>query len=207
MITFLNDKDDSNLRGSFFDSIVQVAEFVGLERSVGLVSLLQQGLTDPDEYLVAKAIRATANMCDFGLIQKAGLSEFIGESAPYLNHPNLWIRHEMCALLAAATRLYSAIDVQCKVMPAIGPHMRAPVLQLNRADIVMNHLQPCISRHIFDSVTRFADIQMLMSTLEERCRRRKLEAQGARNTQPEQMSVSLRNVSVVCTRYELYDDN
>lgn len=42
MITFLNDKEDTNLRGSFFDCIVGVAAFVGWHCSDILVPLLQQ---------------------------------------------------------------------------------------------------------------------------------------------------------------------
>lgn len=194
MITFLNDKGDSRLRGAFFDSIVTVAAYIGWQASGCLVPLLVQGLTDPDEYLVAKAIRATALLCDRRLISKAGMTEFIGECAAYLVHPNLWVRYEMCGLLQAASRLYSPIDVQCKVMPAIAPHMRAPVLQLDRPEIVMNNVQPPLARAVFDAVVRFADIQLLMQILEERVTRRRLVAQGQR-VAPEQITTSMRNVS------------
>lgn len=43
VITFLNDKDDKNLRGSFFDCIVGIATFVGWHCSTILIPLLQQG--------------------------------------------------------------------------------------------------------------------------------------------------------------------
>lgn len=42
MITFLNDKEDTNLRGSFFDCIVGVAAYVGWQCSDILTPLLQQ---------------------------------------------------------------------------------------------------------------------------------------------------------------------
>lgn len=42
MITFLNDKDDSQLRISFYENIVGVASFVGHECSPILLPLLQQ---------------------------------------------------------------------------------------------------------------------------------------------------------------------
>lgn len=42
MITFLNDKEDTALRGSFFDCIVGVAAYVGWHCSHILVPLLQQ---------------------------------------------------------------------------------------------------------------------------------------------------------------------
>lgn len=42
MITFLNDKDDAQLRISFYDNIVGVAAFIGKECSPILLPLLQQ---------------------------------------------------------------------------------------------------------------------------------------------------------------------
>lgn len=42
MITFLNDKEDIALRGSFFDCIIGVAAYVGWHCSHILVPLLQQ---------------------------------------------------------------------------------------------------------------------------------------------------------------------
>lgn len=56
MITFLNDKEDKNLRGSFFDCIVGVAAFVGWQCSDILIPLLQQGLTDLEEFVITKSI-------------------------------------------------------------------------------------------------------------------------------------------------------
>ena len=42
MITFLNDKQDWHLRGTFFDSIVGVASYVGWQSLAMLKPLLQQ---------------------------------------------------------------------------------------------------------------------------------------------------------------------
>lgn len=42
MITFLNDKQDWQLRGAFFDSIVGVAAYVGWQSLVMLRPLLEQ---------------------------------------------------------------------------------------------------------------------------------------------------------------------
>lgn len=214
MITFLNDKEDTNLRGSFFDCIVGVAAYVGWHCSEILVPLLQQvrvqavatnppdyitslfrqGLTDLDEFVVVKSIAATAALCEMGLIRKTALTAFIAECATYLNHPNLWIRHETCGLLAATTKTLSAIDVQCKVLPAISMHLQSPVLQLERPEILMNNLNAPIPRAIFDSVIRFADILQLMRVLEERQADREAMVKGAL-PQGRQMTMTLVNVS------------
>lgn len=43
VITFLNDKEDKNLRGTFYDCIVGIATYVGWHCSLILIPLLQQG--------------------------------------------------------------------------------------------------------------------------------------------------------------------
>lgn len=154
MITFLNDKEDKNLRGSFFDCIVGVASYVGWQCSSILVPLLQQGLTDTEEFVIAKAIRATTALTELGLIQKPGLIEFIAECACYLNHPNLWIRHEICGLISTAAKTLSAVDVQCKIMPAITNHLKTQLMQVEKTEILMDCLLPPIPRNIFDSIVR-----------------------------------------------------
>lgn len=48
MITFLNDKEDKQLRGSFFDCIVGVAAYIGWHSSGILTPLLLQVIFDFD---------------------------------------------------------------------------------------------------------------------------------------------------------------
>lgn len=204
MITFLNDKEDKNLRGSFFDCIVGVAAYVGWQCSDILIPLLQQGLSDTDEFVVAKAISATTALTELGLVQKTGLTEFISESACYLNHPNLWIRHETCGLISTAARTFGPIDVQCKIMPAISAHLRRPMIQVEKPEILLDCLNPPIARTIFDSVVRFEDIQQLIRVLEDRERAR----QSAVGDMPPfvEMNVSLRKVSflLTCSLFAIY---
>lgn len=202
MITFLNDKEDKNLRGSFFDCIVGVAAFVGWQCSDILIPLLQQGLSDTDEFVVAKAIRATTALTELGLVQKTGLTEFIADSACYLNHPNLWIRHETCGLISTAARSFGPIDVQCKIMPAISGHLKCPMIQVEKPEILLDCLNPPIPRMIFDDVIRFGDVQQLFRVLDERQRAR----QSAMGDMPQlvEMNDSLRKVILVCFFRSLY---
>lgn len=57
MITFLNDKDDKQLRGSFFDCIVGVAAYIGVHSSPILSPLLQQVIFIRVDYLPVFAVR------------------------------------------------------------------------------------------------------------------------------------------------------
>uniref|UniRef100_A0A8D8G8I8 non-specific serine/threonine protein kinase n=1 Tax=Culex pipiens TaxID=7175 RepID=A0A8D8G8I8_CULPI len=168
MITFLNDKEDKSLRGSFFDCIVGVAAFVGWHCSPMLIPLLQQGLTDPEEFVIAKAIRATTLLIELGLIQKPGIIEFIAECACYLNHPNLWVRHEICGLISTSARILSALDVQCKIMPSIVNHLRSPLIQVEKPELLMDSLLAPIPRNIYDAVVKCHDINQLIEVIRER---------------------------------------
>ncbi|XP_058127608.1 phosphoinositide 3-kinase regulatory subunit 4 [Anopheles ziemanni] len=180
MITFLNDKDDRNLRGAFFDSIVGVSSYIGWHCAPMLLPLLQQGLTDPEEFVIAKAIHATTLLIELGLIQKQATIEFIGEAACYLSHPNLWIRHEIVELIATAARILTSIDVQCKVRPWIAYHLRQPLIEITCPELLHDSLLPPVPRSIYETVLRFGpDIAPLFEVLRER-----KEARLQRRDQP-----------------------
>jgi phosphoinositide-3-kinase regulatory subunit 4 len=53
---------------------------------------LKQGLSDPEEFVVARCIGAMASLTEIDLLQKAALYELLKDTTPYLLHPNLWIR-------------------------------------------------------------------------------------------------------------------
>ncbi|RVE51799.1 hypothetical protein evm_003602 [Chilo suppressalis] len=92
MVTFLNDKEEVALRGCFFERVVGVAAYVGHHAAPILQPLLQQGLTDQSEWIIAKALRATSSLAELGLLPKQALCDLVAESAVYLAHPNLWVK-------------------------------------------------------------------------------------------------------------------
>ncbi|XP_034112956.1 phosphoinositide 3-kinase regulatory subunit 4 [Drosophila albomicans] len=192
IMTFLND-EDKNLRGAFYDNIAGVAGYVGWQASDILVPLLQQGFSDREEFVIAKAIRAVTILIELGHIRKPTVTEIVKETACYLCHPNLWIRHEICGMIATTARNLSAIDVQCKIMPAIGMYLKAPLIQVEKPHILLDCLQPPIPRQIFDSVLRFSDIHPFYGALDERVRQRMAARDGAQ-PQYEDMGQTLRNL-------------
>lgn len=178
MITFLNDKEDKNLRGSFFDCIVGVANYVGWHCSPILAPLLEQGLTDPEEFVIAKAIRATTLLTEQDLIQKSGLTDYIKACACYLNHPNLWIRHEVCGLISTAATKLTPLDVQCKIMPAIVNHLKVQLIQVEKTELLLDSLQKPLPRNIYDAVLRFPEIEQFFNVLKERKLIKERESDG-----------------------------
>lgn len=168
IITFLNDKEDKNLRGTFFDCIVGIATFIGWHCSPILIPLLQQGFSDTEEFVIAKAIRATTSVIELGLIQKQNLVELINDCACFLNHPNIWIRHEVCGLISTTAKILSPLDVQCKIMPAIQPHLGCPLIQVENIELLLNCLHPPIPRNVYDIVLKFGELKPFLDTLKDR---------------------------------------
>ncbi|XP_036323773.1 phosphoinositide 3-kinase regulatory subunit 4 [Rhagoletis pomonella] len=203
IMTFLND-EDKNLRGSFYDNIAGVAGYVGWQASDILVPLLQQGFTDREEFVISKAIRAITTLIELGHIKKPTITEVIKETACYLCHPNLWIRHEICGMISTAARTLSAIDVHVKIMPAISKFLKMPLIQVERPDLLLDCLQPPIPQQIYDSILRFNDIQMFVKELEARAKARNNPRQ-ANLHQLDESSQALRNLFCRLTSEGLND--
>ncbi|XP_012255655.2 phosphoinositide 3-kinase regulatory subunit 4 isoform X2 [Athalia rosae] len=193
IITFLNDKDDKQLRGSFFDCIVGVAAYVGWHSSPILMPLLQQGLTDPEEFVTTKAINAMATLTELGLLHKSALYQLLSESVVFLVHPNLWIRHAIVGFISAAARTLNLVDVQCKVQTIIQPYLRHPLIQIEKEVLLLEALVAPIPRVVYDSVIKYNDIDELFRVFEQRQMAR-VKAISGIVPQYNEMSTTLKNL-------------
>lgn len=165
MITFLNDKNDWHLRGAFFDSIVGVAAYVGWQSSSILKPLLQQGLSDTEEFVIYKALNALTCMCELGLLQKPHIYEFVSDIAPFLCHPNLWIRYGAVGFITVVAKHLNVADVYCKLMPHLHPFLSQPIIQIDNELVLLSVLKSPVSRSIFDYTLRSKDISSLFRHL------------------------------------------
>ncbi|XP_061885756.1 phosphoinositide 3-kinase regulatory subunit 4 [Entelurus aequoreus] len=165
MITFLNDKNDWHLRGAFFDSIVGVAAYVGWQSSSILKPLLQQGLSDTEEFVIHKALNALTCMCQLGLLQKPHIYEFVADIAPFLCHPNLWIRYGAVGFVTVVAEHLNVADVYCKLMPHLNPFITQPIIQIDKELVLLSVLKEPLSRSIFDYALRSKDISSLFRHL------------------------------------------
>ncbi|CAL8249501.1 unnamed protein product [Boreogadus saida] len=172
MITFLNDKNDWHLRGGFFDSIVGVAAYVGWQSSSILKPLLQQGLADAEEFVIYKALNALTCMCQLGLLQKPHIYEFVSDIAPFLCHPNLWIRYGAVGFITVVAQRLSVADVYCKLMPHLSPFITQPIIQMDKELVLLSVLKEPVSRSIFDYALRSKDIASLFRHLLLRLKKR-----------------------------------
>uniref|UniRef100_A0A8C8DWE3 non-specific serine/threonine protein kinase n=1 Tax=Oryzias sinensis TaxID=183150 RepID=A0A8C8DWE3_9TELE len=165
MITFLNDKNDWHLRGAFFDSIVGVAAYVGWQSSSILKPLLQQGLSDTEEFVIYKALNALTAMCQLGLLQKPHIYEFVSDIAPFLCHPNLWIRYGAVGFVTVVAQHLNVADIYCKLMPHLNPFLTQPIIQIDKELVLLSVLKEPVSRSIFDYALRSRDIGSLFRHL------------------------------------------
>lgn len=186
MITFLNDKEDKNLRGSFFDCIVDVAKYIGWHCTPILIPLLEQGLTDPEEHVITKAIKATTNLAELDLIHKSALTDYVKESSCYLNHPNIWIRHEMCGLISVASKKLSPLDVQCKIMPILANYLKTSLIQIEKPEYLLNNLHTPLNRNIFDTIVKCSDV----NTFYEMFLKKDINIEGAASKNPSLLMVN-----------------
>ncbi|KAG5320720.1 PI3R4 kinase, partial [Pseudoatta argentina] len=194
VITFLNDKEDKELRGSFFECIVGVAAYVGWHSSPILMPLLQQGLSDPEEFVTTKAINAMATLTELGLLHKSALYQLLSETMVFLVHPNLWIRHATVGFISAAARTLNVVDVQCKVQTMLQPYLKHSLIQIEKEILLLEALVPPISRIVYDSVVKYNDVEELFQVLEQRQAARAKAITDVVSPQYNDMSTSLKNL-------------
>lgn len=168
MITFLNDKEDTQLRKAFFDCIVGVASYIGWHCSTILTPLLLQGLTDSSEFVTRKAIIAMAALTEYNLITTPALCELVSECSHFLVHPNLWIREVVCGFIAKAAERLSILDVQCKVMPYLEGYMKYKLIQIEKSELLLESLVSPIPRSVYDNVINYSDMNQFLEALSER---------------------------------------
>lgn len=170
MITFLNDKDDAQLRIAFYQNIVGVAAFVGWQCSPILLPLLQQGLSDPEESVVATCIHTMSCLTGQQLLQKVALYELLKETTPYLLHPNLWIRQATARFVASAATTLDAVDVLVKLGTIVAPYLKHTVVQLDQPALLLAHVDSPVPRLVFEDVikTQADTLSDILDLLEER---------------------------------------
>ncbi|ELT97398.1 hypothetical protein CAPTEDRAFT_159025 [Capitella teleta] len=185
MITFLNDKNDWHLRGVFFDGIVGVAAYVGWQSSEILKPLLQQGLSDAEEYVIHKTLNALKSLTELGLLQKPILHELLQDIMPLFVHPNNWVRQGAVGFVAAVARVLNVADVHCKLFPLLQPFLRRPIIKVESEVVLLNALTDPLPRPIYDYVLRSTLMEPLFETLLDRQLMRSLCRSGHQPTYAE----------------------
>ncbi|KAF1993216.1 ARM repeat-containing protein [Amniculicola lignicola CBS 123094] len=122
--TYLNDRDWM-LKCAFFDAIVGVAVFVGGASLEGyILPLMVQALTDPEEFVVERVIRAFSAIAELGLFQRSKTWELVDIVARLTMHPNIWIREAAAQFISAASKYLSVADTHSILVNLIKPYLK-----------------------------------------------------------------------------------
>ncbi len=147
-----------------------VAAFVGWQCSAILLPLLQQGLSDPEEFVIARCINTMASLTSLQLLQKVALYELLKETTAYLVHPNLWIRQATASFVSATAQILDGVDVVVKLGAILKPFMKHPVVQMDQAVLILANVESPIPRIILDGVVKTQPeiLSEFLNILEER---------------------------------------
>eukprot|EP01105_Mastigella_eilhardi_P019529 TRINITY_DN459_c0_g1_i1.p1 TRINITY_DN459_c0_g1~~TRINITY_DN459_c0_g1_i1.p1 ORF type:complete len:719 (-),score=185.59 TRINITY_DN459_c0_g1_i1:99-2255(-) len=158
IISFLNDKD-WRVRCAFFVHIVGVSVFVGRNSLESFIlPCIQQAFSDQEEFVVDKAIGSVACLCELNMFGRRTLFDLCEKLAPFLLHPNVWIRYGVIAVIDRMARHLTVADVQCFVLPCIRPFLAHELLTFTEVNLLQCALTP---------VTRQALSKALQLNLDE----------------------------------------
>ncbi|KAF8653642.1 hypothetical protein AX16_003794 [Volvariella volvacea WC 439] len=155
MITYLNDRDWM-LRYAFFESIVDVAACAGRDLEDYIVPLMSQALSDVEEHVVAKVLRALTSLCELGLFQKMRIWELMGSTLGFLYHPNIWIRQGAAAFIVAAAKQLPTADVWCILYPSLRHYLRSDIAEIDEASLLTAMKTP-LPRQLLDTALQRGD--------------------------------------------------
>jgi phosphoinositide-3-kinase regulatory subunit 4 len=153
--TYLNDPDWI-LKCAFFEAIVGVAVFVGGASLEGyILPLMVQALTDPEEFVVEKVIRALAAMAELGLFQRSKSWELVDIVARLTMHPNLWIREAAAQFISTASKYLSVADRHSILVNLIKPYLKVVPSDYSESRI-LESLKPPLTRLLIEMASNWA---------------------------------------------------
>jgi phosphoinositide-3-kinase regulatory subunit 4 len=146
--TYLNDPDWM-LKCAFFEAIVGVAVFVGGASLEGyILPLMVQALTDPEEFVVEKVMRALSSMAELGLFQRSKTWELVDIVARLTMHPNQWVREASAQFISAASRYLSVADTHGILVNLIRPYLKVVPSDFSELRILESLKTPLSRLHV-----------------------------------------------------------
>jgi phosphoinositide-3-kinase regulatory subunit 4 len=153
--TYLNDPDWM-LKCAFFDAIVGVSVFVGGASLEGyILPLMVQALTDPEEFVVEKVIRAFSSIAELGLFQRSKTWELVDIVARLTMHPNVWIREAAAQFVSAASKYLSIADTHSILVNLIKPYLKVVPSEFSELRI-LDSLKKPLPRLVMELASNWA---------------------------------------------------
>nr|XP_002121994.1 phosphoinositide 3-kinase regulatory subunit 4 [Ciona intestinalis] len=165
MITFLNDKQDWQLRSAFFKSLVSVASYIGWQSANFLKPLLQQGMRDHQEFVVSQTTTAISSLVELGLLPKNMIFELLKDTVPFLVHPCEWIRLSTVSFVCSCGTALDTIDIHCYVIPLLMPFLQYRILQVDDQQVLLSALKPPIKFAVYDLVYNMPNVKNLFDAM------------------------------------------
>ena len=155
MITYLNDRNWL-LRGSFFETIVDVAKVAG-NRSLEdyILPLMTQAISDSEEFVVAQVLKSLTSLLDRGLSERTKILSILSSSLGFLCHPNVWLREACAGLLSAAVKKLNQADTWTVVYPSLRPLLKCDIYDFSEIVVVENAKAP-LSRPVLQAAISWA---------------------------------------------------
>lgn len=153
--TYLNDKDWI-LKCAFFEAVVGVSAYVGstsLEEFI--LPLMIQSMTDPEEFVVERVLRALASMAKLGLFQRSTTWDLLYIAVRFFVHPNMWIREAAVHFTVASTTFLSAADKFSIVTPLVRPFLKTNTTEISEVQLLDTLKRP-LSKTMYDMLLMWA---------------------------------------------------
>ncbi|KAI5293665.1 Serine/threonine-protein kinase [Ascosphaera acerosa] len=153
--TYLND-EDWMLKCAFFEVVVGVAVHVGsYSLREFILPLMIQSLTDPEEFVVERVLRALSSLGSLGLLHPSTTWALMKIVVRFVVHPNVWIRDAAASYIRVAMKLASPADKYAIMMPMIRPFLRVDSLTTNDTAIIDN-LTASLPRNVWEMAITWA---------------------------------------------------
>jgi len=165
MITILNDKKNWQLRAMFFKSLISVAGYIGFQSSYFLKPLLQQGLSDCQEFVVSQTLATIAKLVEQGLLPKQTVAELIRENVVFVVHPCQWIRENAVSFLSSCARRFDSVDTLCYLTPTILPLVKYPVVQTDKEQTLLSALQPAVNHAVLNAIINYPNTKHVLDMI------------------------------------------
>ncbi|UJR33847.1 hypothetical protein I4U23_021270 [Adineta vaga] len=177
-LTTLLSKPNWRLRATLFDSLVTVASYIGLESELFIQPLLTQGLTDEEEFVVHRVLKALACFVRLSLLKRKTIYDFLRQVAPLVCHPNLWLRLSVIEFISSICEKSHLADVHGFVIPVIEKFFKFQIIQVENPDILYNALIEPLSRDLFEYIQQVQPNENLFRHLTDRSNVRQMTGSG-----------------------------
>ncbi|KAH9425309.1 phosphoinositide-3-kinase, regulatory subunit 4 [Dermatophagoides pteronyssinus] len=140
-----------------------IITFLNDKCSAILHPLLQHGLCDAEEIIVAKTITSIAYLVEQGLIAKNVIIELLREIMPLIYHPNRWITNAIIHFLRNLQSHLLTVDLNTKVLPILSSFFKLNVKCFTVQLFHRRSVEQPIPRPIYEAVLMAKDQEVLIS--------------------------------------------